>query len=295
MCATYTHISTSQHRPPPARPAPHPRLPEDGIGTGGGGGVMPWAFKCLIHGTIDVLDGHRAGDQLAVHKDGRHPIYIECVTLGEGGFHRCVVLLLDALCQLRLVYFLLRLPSSRVALSIWERAAGRVFCGCLSAVGGADGSRPMPLTGCCAACLQGSSSPRGTLGGQAIGIDGGVRRPGMDLLQRVVLVRNADAIAIPLENGREHLGVHPGAERALQVVVDHDVHGCLLRIRREPGRPASLTSVRGSFDMSKVFICARVLLSFDSRKVIGCGGLAVFSDQDRHFVPSRFLGRLAVG
>jgi len=62
----------------------------------------------------------------------------------------------------------------------------------------------------------------GVLVGQAIGIHGGVERPGMNFCQRVVFVNDLDLACILLQQSRKERGVHAGTKRALEILVVDD-------------------------------------------------------------------------
>src|SRR5579862_9582865 len=58
----------------------------------------------------------------------------------------------------------------------------------------------------------------GALRSQAIGVDGGMDSPGVDFLQREVLVNKLDQALVVVDGGGEEGLVHAGAITALQVV-----------------------------------------------------------------------------
>src|ERR1019366_3670429 len=62
-------------------------------------------------------------------------------------------------------------------------------------------------------------------GGEAVGIDGRVLGPGMDLFQREVAIDDADLVLVTIQDRGEQLRVHLGAVGAFEVVEADDEHG----------------------------------------------------------------------
>ena len=88
------------------------------------------------------------------------------------------------------------------------------------------------------------------------------------LVEREVAVDDAHLVLVAIEDGGKDLGVHLGAEGALEVVEADDQHRGVLRAAAR-GTASGRRLVLGSWLMSNLLNCASVLPSVESRKGSG--------------------------
>src|SRR5580698_2041580 len=166
----------------------------------------------LLQGRIQNRTKFRRGnhtiDFLPIDEDRGGGIYAESVALAHGGLYGVLVLRLDAGLQLGLVQVVLLTLLCGQAVERPELLIPSLLRTDLTLIGVKIVSHlPVGVT---------------ALRSQTVGIDGGVRGPGMNFGQGIVLVNEFHAVAIFLQNLRKQSLVHAGAERAFEIVVIYD-------------------------------------------------------------------------
>ena len=171
-------------------------------------GRDPCILQCVIERRAHLVGRHSAIELLAIDEQRGSGIHAEIISFFHGGAHRLVILRLEAGLELRLIeiVFFRLLHGEAIELRVFPLASFVHGDGVLIGVE-KIGVVPIGVTG---------------LSGQAIGIDGGVNGPGVNLLQWVILVDDQQAVAVLLENLWKERGMHTRAEGAFEVVVVDD-------------------------------------------------------------------------